>query len=105
MGTIDALRVSLIVAMSMKRTFVAHCFSSALAFWGDMVNFDDVSILKEPFTPLAFSALSLEQLSERSIDHGMFSQSLTPVKNIPIIGTFRPFDFDMSLNLGAIMFP
>jgi len=37
MGTIDTLCVSLIVAMSMKRTFVPHCFSSTLAFWGDMV--------------------------------------------------------------------
>lgn len=68
MGTIDTLCVSLIVAMSMKRTFVPHCFSSTPAFWDDMVNFDDVSILKKEFTPAAFSILVLEQLSEHSID-------------------------------------
>jgi hypothetical protein len=89
MGTVDTLRVSLIVAMSVKRTFVAQCFSSALAFWCDMVDFNDVSILKEPFAPAAFSALFLEQFSERSIDHGMPSQSLTPVTYLPIIGTCR----------------
>src|SRR5450759_1116126 len=35
----------------------------------------------------------------------MSSQSLTPVEEIPIIGSCRPFHFDMSLNFSAIMFP
>ncbi len=105
MGTIDTLCVSLIVAMSVQRTFVAQCISSTLAFWCDMVDFKDVSILKEPFTPAAFSALFLEQFSERSIHHGMPSPSLTPVAYLSVIGTCCPLDFDMSLKLRAIMFP
>lgn len=105
MGTIDTLGVSLIVAMAMQRTFVVQRFSAALTFWGDMVNFNDVSILKKQLTPAAFAALSLQQLAERSIDHGMSSQSLTPIEDLSIIRTCRSLDFAMSLNLGAIMFP
>src|SRR5437588_12980961 len=105
MGTIDTLCVSLIVAMSVKDTFVAQVFFSALAFRRDVINLKDVSILKEQFAPTALSALLLKELSECSIDHRVSSQSLTPIQEVSIIGTCRSFHFDMALNLGAIMLP
>jgi hypothetical protein len=69
MGTIDTLCVSLIVAMSVKHTFVAQVFFSTLAFRRDVINLNDVSILKEEFTPSAFFALPLKEFSEHSIEH------------------------------------
>lgn len=47
MGTVDRSRMSLVVAMSMQSTFVTQFLSSALTARGDVVNLDDVSILKE----------------------------------------------------------
>ena len=79
MGTIDSLYVSLIMAMSMQRTFVTPFLSSALAARGNVVNFDDVSILEEEFTPATFPSLLLKELSQQSIEHGMGSESLTPI--------------------------
>jgi hypothetical protein len=105
MGTFDMLYMSLIVAMSVKQTFVAQCFSSAQAFWGDMINLHDVLSLKEQSTAAAFSALLLEQFSKRSIDHGMSSQSLAPVEKVTIVGASCTLDFVMSLNFRAIVFP
>ena len=105
MGTIDTLCVSLIVAMSMKHTFVTQDFFSTLAFRRDVINLHDVAILKEQVTPTTFSALLLKEFSERSIDHGVPFQSSTPIEEISIIRTCRSFDFDMTLYLGAIMFP
>jgi hypothetical protein len=74
------------MAMSMQRTFVAQFLSSALAAWGNVINFDDVSILEEEFTPATFSSLLLKELSQQSTEHGMGSKSLAPIQQIPIVG-------------------
>ena len=105
MGTIDTLCVSLIVAMSMQRKFVTQFLASALTVWDDVINLDDVSVSKEQLTPSAFSSLLLEELSQRSIQHGMSSESLTPIQQIPIVGACCSFDFDMALDLGLIVLP
>ncbi len=86
MGTIDPSCVSLIMAMSMQCTFVPQFLSSSLAVRGDVINFDDVSVLKEQFTPATFSSLLLKELSQQSIEHGMGSESFAPIQQIPVVG-------------------
>ena len=54
----------LVVTMSVKSELVAEFFTAALAFWGDMIDFDLVLLPKEKFTPAAFSLLFLEQFSK-----------------------------------------
>ena len=61
MGTVDTPCMSLIMAMSMQCTFVAQFLSSTLAAWGDVINLNDVSVLKEQLTPSTFSSLLLEE--------------------------------------------
>jgi hypothetical protein len=55
--TIDTSGVSFIMAMSVKQTFVAEFFSSTLTLWGDVVDFKDIGVLKEQFTPPTFPLL------------------------------------------------
>src|SRR5712692_3885193 len=50
----------LVVTMSVKGKLVAEFFIAALAFWGDMINFDLILLPEEKFTPSAFSLLFLE---------------------------------------------
>jgi hypothetical protein len=57
----------LVVTMSVKGTLVAAFFTAALAFWGDMINFDLILLPEEKFTPSAFSLLFLEQFSKRGL--------------------------------------
>jgi hypothetical protein len=49
----------LIMTMSVKRTFVTEFFTSALAFWGDMINVYVILISEEKITPSTFSLLFL----------------------------------------------
>ncbi len=105
MGTLDTSCVSLIMAMSMQCIFVPQFLSSSLAAWGDVINFNDVSVLKEQFTPATFSYLLLKELSQQSIDHGMGSESLTPIQQIPVVGAGCSFDLDMTLDLGLVVLP
>jgi len=105
MGTIDTSCVSLIMAMSMQCTFVTQSLSSSLAARGDMINFDDVSVLKEQFTPATFSSLLLKELSQQSVEHGMGSESFAPIQQIPVVGAGCSFDLDMTLDLGLVVLP
>jgi hypothetical protein len=70
MGTLDTLRVSLIVAVSMERTFVLDLLPSTLAFGSAMIYLNLVSILKEQATPAAFPLLFLEKLSQHPVEPG-----------------------------------
>jgi len=93
------------MAMSMQCTFVPQFLSSSLAVRGDVINFDDVSVLKEQFTPATFSSLLLKELSQQSIEHGMGSESFAPIQQIPVVGASCSFDLDMTLDLGLVMLP
>src|SRR5690554_3623809 len=105
MGTVDTPCVSLIMAMSMQCKLVAQFLSSALVARGDVINLDAVSVLEEQFTPSAFSSLLLKELSQRSIEHGVGSESLAPIQQIPIVGTGCSFDLGMPLDLGLVVLP
>jgi hypothetical protein len=56
--------VSLIVAVSMKRKFVAQFLTTPFTLWGDVIYLNNVFILKEQATPPAFSLLFLEPFSQ-----------------------------------------
>jgi len=64
----------------MECAFIAQFFSTSFTFWGNVIDFYQVSILKEEFTPSAFSLLSLEKLAFGVVQHWVFAQSLTPVE-------------------------
>ncbi len=87
MGTVDTLGVSLVVAMSMQCIFVAQFLSSAFASWDDVIDLNDISILKKQFTPSTLSRLLLEQFAQHSTEQRVSSEPLTPVQQVAIIGT------------------
>ncbi len=73
MGTLDTLRVSLIVAVSMEHTFVPDLLPSTMAFGNDVIYLNTVSILIEQATPAAFSPLFLKKLSQHPVEHRVVS--------------------------------
>ena len=68
------------MAMSMECEFIAQFFSTSFTFGGNVIDFYQISILKEEFTPAAFSLLFLEKLAFGVVQHWVFAQSLTPVE-------------------------
>jgi len=54
-------RMSLVMAMPVKRKFVAQFFSSTKVFREKVVNFHLISILKKESTPSALPLLFLEK--------------------------------------------
>jgi len=52
--------VTLIVAMEMEQPFVIYPVSTAFASRLDMIDFHEVSIFEDQFTPATFSPLLLE---------------------------------------------
>src|ERR1700676_3213168 len=97
--------MSFIMAMSVKQTFVAEFFFSALALWGDMINFNDIGVLKEQFTPTTSSLLFPQQCPFHSIEHGVGFKSLAPIEEIAVVGTGCSFDFDVPLDVRLAVFP
>jgi hypothetical protein len=91
--------------MSMKRTFVADLFSSALTPWRDMVNFDEIIILEVQSTPAAFSCLLLQEFAFGPVQQVMFAESLAPIHEVSIIWAGRSFDFDMPLDMRLRVIP
>ena len=55
--TVGTASVSFIMAMAVQEKFVAEFFSSTFTLWRDVINFNDIGILKEQFTPTTFSLL------------------------------------------------
>jgi len=103
--TIDLLSMSFIMAMPMQQTFVAECFSSTLTRWGEVVNFNDIGVLKEQFTPPTFPLLFAQQGLFDSIEHRMGFESLAPIEKIAVVGTGRSLDLDVSLDVRLSVFP
>ena len=103
--TVDTSGVSFIMAMSMQQELVAEFFSSTFTLWRDVINFNDIGVLKEQFTPTTFSLLLTQQCSFHSIAHGVVLESLAPIEEIAIVGTGRSLDFDVLLDVCLAMFP
>src|SRR5205814_5577402 len=93
MGTVVTLGVTLNVAMVIDNTLVAHFFPSAEAFGGDVDYLNHISILKEQSTPAAFSFLFLKEFPQRSTQHVVLAEPLTPIQQLSIIGGGLTFHF------------
>ncbi len=104
-GTVFTPSVSLLVAVSMKNVFVAQLLPSAETSRKNMVDFYLIFIREEPSTPGASPFLFSEQPPQRSTKQIVLAESLTPIQQVAIIGARRPFDFDMSLDVGVGMIP
>jgi hypothetical protein len=68
--TIDTFGVSFIMAMPVQQEFVAEFFSASFAFGRDVVNFNDISVLKEESTPATFPLLFAQKDSFDPIAQG-----------------------------------
>ncbi len=93
------------MAMSVKQTPVAEFFSSAFTLGGDMVDFDDIGVLKKQLTPTTFPLLFAQEHALDPIEHGMGPQLLAPVEEIAIVGTDRSLHFGVLLDVRLSMFP
>jgi hypothetical protein len=104
-GTVYTSGVSLVMAMSMKQTFIAHFFSSSLAFRSNMVNFQEIVIFEVQSTPSACPCLFLQEFAFDATQQVMFAEPLTPVDQVSVIWAGRSLDFDMTLNMGLWVVP
>ncbi len=103
--TIDTSGVSFIMAMSVEQEFVAEFFSTTFTFRRNVVDFNDISVLKEQLTPTTFPLLFAQEYTFHPIAHGMVFESLAPVEEIAIVRTGRSLDFDVLLDMCLAMFP
>ena len=93
----------LIMAVPMKRTFVAEFIPSALAFGNDVIDLNVVLIFEEKFTPTTFSLLFLKEFAHCSTQHGVFFESCTPVEEIAVVWACGSSHFDMALDWSGIV--
>jgi hypothetical protein len=70
-----------------------------------MVNFGDISIVKEQSTPFAFALLLSQEYAQCPTKHVMVTESLTPIQEVAIIGASSSLHFDVSLDMCAGMIP
>ena len=103
-GTVYTPCVSLVVAMAMEHTFVAHLFSPALAFGRDVVNFHEIIIFEVQSTPAASSCLLLQELAFDPAQQIVVAESLTPIHEVSIIWACLSLDFHVvpDMCLGVI---
>ena len=93
------------MAMSVQQAFVAEFFASAFAFGSDVVDFNDIGVLKEQSTPATFPLLFAQEDSFHPIAHGMVFEPLAPGEEITIIRAGRSLDFDVLLDVCLALFP
>ena len=93
----------LIMAVPMKRTFVAEFIPAACAFGNDVIDLYVILICEEEFTPTAFPLLFLEQFAQRSTQHWVVFESGTPVEEVAVVWACRPSYFGVALNRSSIM--
>ncbi|GHO50436.1 hypothetical protein KSX_85990 [Ktedonospora formicarum] len=105
MGTTFTLSVSLIVAMAMKDAFVTQFLPSTEAPRRNVIDFHNVLIFEEQFTPLTFALLFSEQDSQCSTEHVMVAESLTPIQKVSIIWASCSLHFGVSLDMRMAMIP
>jgi len=103
--TTDTSSVSFIMAMSVEQELVAEFFSSAFTLGRDVINFNDIGVLKEQLTPATFPLLFAQEDSFHPVTHGVMLESLAPIEEITIVGTGCSLDFDVLLDVCLAMFP
>jgi len=97
--------MSFIMAMSMQGNLVTQIVASSLAFWGDVVKFDEISWSKQKLTPSTFPLLLFQEFGYRPSEEWMISESLTPIQEVSVIWTGFTFDLGVSLDLRFGMVP
>src|SRR5450759_3845188 len=70
-----------------------------------MIDFNDIGVLKEQFTPTTLPVLFAQQHSFHPIAHRVVLESLAPVEEIAIVGTGRSLHFDVLLDVCLAVFP
>ena len=93
------------MALSVEQAFVAEFFSFTLTLWGDVVEFNNIGVLKEQLTPTTFPLLFTQERPLHPIEHGMGFESLAPIEEIAVIGTGRSLDLDVLLDVRLSVFP
>ena len=76
--------------MSVESELVAQFFSSSFTFGCDVIYLYEVPWSKVEFTPPAFSLLLLQKSCERSLEHWVMFESLTPIEHISVVGAGFP---------------
>ena len=87
----------------MQGGFITEFLSSPLTPWNDMVDLNDITVLEVQPTQEAFPALLEQELAFPSIEQWMPAQTLTPIRQVAIIGAGRSLHFSVVLDMGAIM--
>lgn len=103
--TVDTPGVSFIMAMAVQQEFVAEFFASAFTLGRDVIDFNDIGVLKEQLTPPAFSLLFAQEDSFDPIAHGVVLESLAPVKEVAVVRAGRSFDFEVPLDVRLAVIP
>jgi hypothetical protein len=93
------------MAMSVEQAFVTEFFAAAFTLWGNVIDFNDIGVLKEQFTPATFPLLFLQEHSLDAVAQGVRFESLAPVEKVAIVRAGRSLDFDVSLNMCLSVFP
>lgn len=97
--------MSFIMAMSVEQEFVTEFFAATFTLWGNVVDFNNIGVLKEQLTPTASPLLFPQEHSLDSIAQGMSFESLAPVEKVAIVRADRSLDFDVSLDMCLSVFP
>ena len=97
--------VSRVMAMSVEEEFVTEFLTTPFTFWRNVVDFNDIDVLKEQPTPATFPLLFAQEDSFDPIAQRMVFQSLAPIEQITIVGTSCALHFDVLLDVGLAVFP
>jgi hypothetical protein len=89
--------------MTMEKLEIVEFILSALSTRDEMVDFQQISVLKEQMADGTFSLLSFQQASNALIDLRMSSHAGTPVNPVGIKHRALTLNFDMPLNRGVTM--
>ena len=93
-----------IMAMSVEEAFVTEFFPTPFTFRRNVVDFNDIGVLKEQLAPTTFPLLFAQQCAFDPIKHGVVFESLAPVQEIAIVRTGCSLDFDVLLDM-RLAFP
>src|SRR5262249_26746412 len=91
-------RMPLVVTMPMERLFITESITPSQPRRKDMVEFNQVPILKVEPAVRTSSVLSRQEFTSRRTRQRMTLQPRRPVHQVPIIGTRTPLHFHMPLD-------
>ena len=87
--------MTVVMTMSVENLAVAKSISSPLAFWHNMVDFPDISVLEDQSTEAAFPLLVFEELGQLPFHQRVVLESVTPIQKLSVIGASLTSYLDM----------